>query len=172
MLEGVLSFFYKNFSLHLFSFIFTWSFSVYARVFSSVPEHAQRQEGESASTYQDGFQAPSPFHITAFCRVQPDVLPDKTKHRRKHCKWAAIAWWKPLTWSNFRERKTREKWGGEACSGNYPKLPFLEAGSYSKGHYKAREKQMYFKNKKEWVCLQLLLKELWGESKGLLPGDQ
>lgn len=45
MLEGVLSFFYKNFSLHLFSFIFTWSFSVYALEFSpqSLSMHRDRR---------------------------------------------------------------------------------------------------------------------------------
>lgn len=52
-------------------------------------KHAQRREEELESAHKDGFQAPAPYHITAFCSVMLDVLPDKTKYSGKDCKRAS-----------------------------------------------------------------------------------
>lgn len=131
MLRGMLSLFYIHFSLYFFQFYFyIILFYMCSWICSPAPEYAQTREEEFVSAHKGEFQAPDFFLITSFHKLQPDEWLGKTKYKGKcwKCEMKTLKdfhllWNKKTQWG----KKNSGKWVGEACSRNYPKLPFLEA---------------------------------------------
>lgn len=155
------AFFIYTFPCIFFPFIFYFYIILFytcSWICFPVPEHAQRWQGEFVWTHKNGFQAPDPFLITAFYKVQPDERLDKTKCNRKCWKCKK----KILTGENscFGVEKLTggKKTSGKGLGRHVPEITanglFWRQGSSSRG-----EKQGCCQGWKEWVwwaCLQWL----------------